>query len=55
VTDGIQAVFERAGCEATLCVPSLEHEALDRDAEVALRADEPVVPASVKKVRAGLS
>jgi beta-lactamase class A len=43
--DDIEAIFERAGCEGALCVQSL-----DGDAEFGLRADDPVVPASVVKV-----
>ncbi|MFF2011521.1 serine hydrolase [Streptomyces sp. NPDC058195] len=49
MTDGIGAVFEQAGCEGALCVQSL-HDA----AEFGLRADEPVVPASVVKVQVAL-
>lgn len=49
MTDDIRAVFDHAGCEGTLCVRSL-----DDDAEVGLRADEPVVPASVVKVQIAL-
>lgn len=45
MTDGIRAVFQRAGCEGTLGVQSL-----GGGAEVALRPDEPVIPASVIKV-----
>jgi beta-lactamase class A len=45
--DGIRAVFEAAGCEGAVCVLSLDG---DGDGEVGLRADEPVVPASVVKV-----
>ncbi|MFD7527873.1 serine hydrolase [Streptomyces sp. NPDC059849] len=49
MTDGIGAVFERAGCEGALCVKSLDDET-----EFGLRADEPVVPASVVKVQVAL-
>jgi beta-lactamase class A len=49
VTDDIRAIFDQAGCEGTLCV-----QALDEDAELGLRADEPVVPASVVKVQIAL-
>jgi beta-lactamase class A len=49
VTGGIQAVFEQASCEGMLCAQSL-----DGHLEVGLRADEPVVPASVVKVQVAL-
>ena len=49
VTGGIHAVFEQASCEGMLCVQSL-----DGHAEVDLRADVPVVPASVVKVQVAL-
>jgi beta-lactamase class A len=49
VTGGIHAVFEQASCEGMLCVQSL-----DGHAEVELRADVPVVPASVVKVQVAL-
>jgi beta-lactamase class A len=49
MTDEIRAVFDQAGCEGVLCVQSL-----DGGAEVGLRADEPVVPASVVKVQIAL-
>lgn len=49
MTDGIGAVFEQAGCEGALCVQSLDDET-----EFGLRADEPVVPASVVKVQVAL-
>ncbi|WP_035840501.1 serine hydrolase [Kitasatospora azatica] len=45
MTDKISAVFEQAGCEGTLCVQSL-----DGGAEVAVRADQQAVLASVSKV-----
>ena len=47
--DDIGIFFEQAGCEAALCVQSL-----DEDAEFAMRADERVVPASVFKVQVAL-
>ncbi|WP_406528595.1 serine hydrolase [Streptomyces sp. I8-5] len=46
MTDGIGAVFEQAGCKGASCVQSLDDET-----EFGLRADEPVVPASVVKVQ----
>ncbi|WAL75361.1 class A beta-lactamase-related serine hydrolase [Kitasatospora sp. YST-16] len=49
MTDDIPEIFERAGCEGALCVRPLEG-----DAEVGLRADAPVVPASVFKVQVAL-
>jgi len=49
MTDDIRAVFDQAGCEGALCVQSL-----DGDGELGLRADEPVVPASVVKVQIAL-
>ena len=49
MTDGIGAVFEQAGCEGALCVQSLDDET-----DFGLRADEPVVPASVVKVQVAL-
>ncbi|MFF3175013.1 serine hydrolase [Streptomyces sp. NPDC057900] len=49
MTDGIEEIFERAGCEGALCVKPLEG-----DAEFGLRADELVVPASVVKVQVAL-
>jgi beta-lactamase class A len=49
VTGGIHAVFGQASCEGMLCVQSL-----DGQAEVDLRADVPVVPASVVKVQVAL-
>jgi beta-lactamase class A len=45
MTTDIRAVFQRAGCEGTLCV-----QPLGGDAEAALRPDEPAIPASVIKV-----
>lgn len=45
VDNDLDAVFERAGCHGTLLV-----EPLDGGAGIALRPDEPVVPASVVKV-----
>ncbi|MFG3531118.1 serine hydrolase [Streptomyces sp. NPDC047917] len=49
MTDGIGTVFEQAGCKGALCVQSLDDEI-----EFGLRADEPVVPASVVKVQVAL-
>jgi len=49
VVQDVAAAFARAGCEGTLCARSLE-----TGAEVAFRADEPVVPASVVKVQIAL-
>ena len=49
MTDGIQAVFEHAGCAGTLCV-----QPLDGDATIELAADELVSPASVVKVQIAL-
>ncbi len=49
MTDDIEALFEQAGCQGALCVQSL-----DGEAEFALLADEPVVPASVFKVQVAL-
>ncbi|MEV7211720.1 serine hydrolase [Kitasatospora cineracea] len=49
MTDDIRKIFEQAGCEGALCVRPLEG-----DAEFGLRADEPVVPASVVKVQVAL-
>lgn len=49
MTDDIEAVFGRAGCEGALCVKSL-----DDGAAICLRADESVVPASVVKVQIAL-
>ncbi|MFF4778980.1 serine hydrolase [Microtetraspora fusca] len=50
MVDGdINAIFDRAGCEGALSVRSL-----DDGAEVGLRPDEPVVPASVIKVQIAL-
>jgi beta-lactamase class A len=47
--DEIGTLFEQTGCEAALCVQSL-----DEEAEFAMRADERVVPASVFKVQVAL-
>lgn len=49
MTNEIAAIFERAGCVGTLCV-----QPLDGSAEVALRADERVAPASAVKVQIAL-
>lgn len=49
MTADIEAIFEQAGCEGALCVQSL-----DGDTEFSLRADDPVVPASVAKVQIAL-
>ena len=49
MTNDIAAIFERARCVGTLCV-----QPLDGSAEVALRADEPMAPASAVKVQIAL-
>ncbi|MFI6951336.1 serine hydrolase [Streptomyces sp. NPDC050422] len=49
MTDGIEEVFGRAGCEGALCVQSLAD-----GTTFCLRAGEPVVPASVVKVQIAL-
>ncbi|MEV8452705.1 serine hydrolase [Streptomyces sp. NPDC052095] len=48
-TNGIGEAFDRAGCEGSFCVQSL-----DSGGELASRADVPVVPASVVKVQIAL-
>ncbi|MFK0167239.1 serine hydrolase [Streptomyces sp. NPDC090306] len=47
--NGIAVILQQAGCTGTLCVRSL-----DDGAEVAFRADEPAVSASVVKVQVAL-
>lgn len=49
MTDGIQTVFEHAGCAGTLCV-----QPLGEDATIELAADKLVSPASVVKVQIAL-
>jgi beta-lactamase class A len=49
MTSGIEAIFEQVNCVGTLCV-----QRLDGTAEVALRADQLMTPASVVKVQIAL-
>ncbi|MFG2695862.1 serine hydrolase [Kitasatospora sp. NPDC048407] len=49
MTHDIREIFEQAGCEGALCVRPVVG-----DGEIALNADQPVVPASVFKVQIAL-